>query len=150
NQNYSIFSIFLTWLPCSTNLSTTKTSPSLRYKKLSRLSLVRGTFRAQASNISIGYGGFDGREENDNQKGTLPAKDISKPEKPLIQVPYFVSIVIVLLGCALAFSLIAFAKGSPSSILKAIAKLGFTAAFTLIFVSEIGDKTFFIAALLPT
>ncbi|KAF9606733.1 hypothetical protein IFM89_028109 [Coptis chinensis] len=132
------------------NLSTTKTSPSLRYRKLSRLNLVRGTVRAQASNISIGSGGFDGREENENQKGsgTLPAKDISKPEKPLIQVPYFVSIVIVLLGCALAFSLIAFAKGSPSAILEAIAKSGFTAAFTLIFVSEIGDKTFFIAALL--
>ncbi|KAF9589935.1 hypothetical protein IFM89_029551 [Coptis chinensis] len=79
---------FFDYLPCSTNLSTTKTSPSLRYRKLSRLSLVRGTVRAQeSSNISIGPGGFDGREENDNQKGTLPAKEISKPEKPLIQVP---------------------------------------------------------------
>jgi hypothetical protein len=32
--------------------------------------------------------------------------------------------------------------------LAALAKSGFTAAFALIFVSEIGDKTFFIAALL--
>lgn len=50
------------------------------------------------------------------------------------------SIGIVLFGCALVFSLIAFAKGGPKSILAAIAKSGFTAAFSLIFVSEIGDK----------
>ena len=56
------------------------------------------------------------------------------------QVPYPLSIAIVLLGCALVFSLIAFAKGGPSSLLAAIAKSGLTAAFTLIFVSEIGDK----------
>ena len=31
---------------------------------------------------------------------------------------------------------------------RALAKSGFTAAFALIFVSELGDKTFFIAALL--
>lgn len=54
----------------------------------------------------------------------------------------------VLIGSALVFSLIMFVKGGPSSILAAIAKSGFTAAFTLISVSEIGDKTFFIAALL--
>ncbi|CAI5985554.1 unnamed protein product [Closterium sp. NIES-64] len=38
--------------------------------------------------------------------------------------------------------------GGPSSIISVFAKSGFTAAFSLIFVSEIGDKTFFIAALL--
>lgn len=56
------------------------------------------------------------------------------------QIPYPVSIASVLFGCALVFSLIAFVKGGPSSVLAAIAKSGFTAAFTLIFVSEIGDK----------
>lgn len=56
------------------------------------------------------------------------------------QIPYPVSIAFVLFGCALVFSLIAFVKGGPSSVLAAIAKSGFTAAFTLIFVSEIGDK----------
>ena len=55
-------------------------------------------------------------------------------------VPYPVSIALVLFGCGLVFSLITFLKGGPSSVLAAIAKSGFTAAFTLIFVSEIGDK----------
>jgi hypothetical protein len=60
-----------------------------------------------------------------------------------IQIPYPVSIAFVLFGCALVFSLIAFVKGGPSSVLAAIAKSGFTAAFTLIFVSEIGDKVIY-------
>jgi hypothetical protein len=49
-------------------------------------------------------------------------------------------VALVLLGCGLVFSLIAFVRGGPSTILAAIAKSGFTAAFSLIFVSEIGDK----------
>ena len=56
------------------------------------------------------------------------------------QIPYPLAIAIVLCGCALVFCLIAFIKGSPSAVLSAIAKSGFTAAFSLIFVSEIGDK----------
>lgn len=50
------------------------------------------------------------------------------------------SIALVLLGCGFVFSLIAFVKGGPTLVLAAIAKSGFTAAFSLIFVSEIGDK----------
>ncbi|XP_024385279.1 GDT1-like protein 2, chloroplastic isoform X2 [Physcomitrium patens] len=46
-------------------------------------------------------------------------------------------------GVALTLS-----KGGPAALMAAIAKSGFSAAFALIFVSEIGDKTFFIAALL--
>lgn len=61
-------------------------------------------------------------------------------KKPPEQIPYPFSIALVLFGSALVFSLIAFVKGGPSSVLAAIAKSGFTAAFTLIFVSEIGDK----------
>lgn len=56
------------------------------------------------------------------------------------RIPYPLSIALVLFGCALVFLLVAFVKGGPSSLLAAIAKSGFTAAFTLIFVSEIGDK----------
>ncbi|KAG8636849.1 hypothetical protein MANES_15G049500v8 [Manihot esculenta] len=67
--------------------------------------------------------------------------------KPPSKIPYPLSIAIVLFGCALVFSLIAFVKGGHSSILAAIAKSGLTAAFMLIFVSEIGDKTFIVAAL---
>lgn len=41
------------------------------------------------------------------------------------------------------------ASGTPLVTMKeALARSGFTAAFSLIFISEIGDKTFFIAALL--
>lgn len=112
------------------------------------LGSVCGTIRAQASNISIGSGGYGGSDDNGDPKTSAPAEHIPTPQRPLIQVPYPVSILIVLAGCALAFSLIAFIKGRPSAILEAIAKSGFTAAFSLIFVSEIGDKTFFIAALL--
>lgn len=61
-------------------------------------------------------------------------------QKPPIQLPYPLAIALVLFGCASIFSLIAFMKGGPSTLLEAIAKSGFTAAFSLIFVSEIGDK----------
>ena len=56
------------------------------------------------------------------------------------RISYPVSVVAVLLGCALVFSLIVLPKGNPSKIIAAIAKSGFAAAFSLIFVSEIGDK----------
>ncbi|XP_024515650.1 GDT1-like protein 2, chloroplastic [Selaginella moellendorffii] len=46
---------------------------------------------------------------------------------------------------AVSFTL---ASGGPAALAAAISKSGFYAAFALIFVSEIGDKTFFIAALL--
>lgn len=62
-----------------------------------------------------------------------------KPQGPF---PYSLSIALVLLSCGLVFSLITFVKGGPSSVLAAVAKSGFTAAFSLIFVSEIGDKVY--------
>lgn len=40
------------------------------------------------------------------------------------------------------------ASGGPRALVAALSRSGFAAAFSLIFVSEIGDKTFFIAALL--
>ncbi|KZV46479.1 hypothetical protein F511_10584 [Dorcoceras hygrometricum] len=55
------------------------------------------------------------------------------------RIPYPISIALVLVTCGIVFLLIAFGR-EPSSILPAIAKSGFTAAFSLIFVSEIGDK----------
>lgn len=113
--------------------------------------MVRRTITAQASNVGIGSGGYEEREENDKEKGFVNSPHIdssSNIEKLPVRIPYPLSIAIVLFGCALAFSLIAFGKGAPSLLLAAIAKSGFTAAFTLIFVSEIGDKTFFIIALL--
>ncbi|XVF38092.1 hypothetical protein REPUB_Repub20aG0068200 [Reevesia pubescens] len=138
-------------LPSFGSISKVTISPSLRCRKISRLSSTCGTFRAQASNVGIGSGGYEGRDEKEDRKSFVngpSSNSSSEVVKPPSQIPYPVSIAIVLLGCSLVFSLIAFAKGGPSSLLAAIAKSGLTAAFTLIFVSEIGDKTFFIAALL--
>ncbi|KAL5542502.1 hypothetical protein UlMin_010212 [Ulmus minor] len=136
-------------LPCCVSLSRNMISPSLRCREISRSSC--GMIRVRASNVSIGSGGYEERDENESKKvfATGSPNDSSPAiQKPPIQFPYALAIVLVLSGCALVFSLVAFAKGGPSSLLAAIAKSGFTAAFTLIFVSEIGDKTFFIAALL--
>ncbi|KAJ6713776.1 PROTEIN PAM71-HOMOLOG CHLOROPLASTIC [Salix viminalis] len=138
-------------LPCFACISRKPISTSLRCREISKLNSRFGTFRAHASNVSIGSGGYDGKEEQDNQKSFAngpPGDNLPEIVKPPSKIPYPLSIAIVLLGCALVFSLIAFVRGGPSSILAAIAKSGLTAAFTLIFVSEIGDKTFFIAALL--
>ncbi|KAF7837369.1 protein PAM71-homolog, chloroplastic [Senna tora] len=138
-------------LPCSANFSITTISPSLRCRKISRLSLTHGKIRAQASNVGIGPGDYESKKGNDSQDvfgGSQVSDNSSKIVKDPTRIPYPISIALLLSGCALVFTLIAFLKGGPSSILQAIAKSGFTAAFTLIFVSEIGDKTFFIAALL--
>ncbi|XP_031269883.1 protein PAM71-homolog, chloroplastic-like [Pistacia vera] len=138
-------------LPSCAKLSTSPLSRSLRCREISRLNSACGNVRAHASNVGLGSGGYEGREENDNQKIFVngPTSDGSSDnQKPPSRIPYPLSIAIVLFGCTLVFSLIAFVKGGPTLLLAAIAKSGFTAAFSLIFVSEIGDKTFFIAALL--
>lgn len=54
----------------------------------------------------------------------------------------------VMLYVALDMGSAAFTVHAWSRVVGAMAKSGFTAAFALIFVSELGDKTFFIAALL--
>ncbi|PKU69517.1 GDT1-like protein 2, chloroplastic [Dendrobium catenatum] len=60
--------------------------------------------------------------------------------KHLSGIQYPLSIAGVLLVCLVVFLAIAFTKGGPSAIVAGLAKSGFTAAFMLIFVSEIGDK----------
>ncbi|CAL0303151.1 unnamed protein product [Lupinus luteus] len=104
----------------------------------SRLNFAHGTFRAQASDVCFGPADDRSNNAKDNQnvfEGSSINDGSSKIAKPLNRIPYPISI-------ALVFSLIAFLKGGPSSVLAAISKSGFTAAFTLIFVSEIGDKSF--------
>ncbi|XP_022157986.1 protein PAM71-homolog, chloroplastic [Momordica charantia] len=127
-------------------------STSQRCRRVTRLSGTFGELRAHSSNVSIGSDGYKHEEEKEDQhviSSSAPAdSSSSKTEKSPNGLPYPLSIALVLFGCSLVFSLIAFVKGGPSSILAAVAKSGFTAAFSLIFVSEIGDKTFFIAALL--
>ncbi|KAK7393220.1 hypothetical protein VNO78_21759 [Psophocarpus tetragonolobus] len=140
-------------LPCSSDFTRTNIILyPLRRRQKSRLSLASGTIQVHASNISGVEPGDYGSNNEEDSHNVFERKAIddssSKVVKPPDQIPYPLSIAFVLLGCALVFSLIAFVKGGPSSVLAAIAKSGFTAAFTLIFVSEIGDKTFFIAALL--
>uniref|UniRef100_I1LAK6 GDT1 family protein n=1 Tax=Glycine max TaxID=3847 RepID=I1LAK6_SOYBN len=129
---------------CSSYFSRTTVLYPLRCRQKSRLSLARGTIRAQASNISgVEPGDYGSNTEKDGQnvfEGNVIEGSSSNVVKPPDRIPYPLSIAFVLLGCALVFSLIAFVKGGPSSVLAAIAKSGFTAAFTLIFVSEIGDK----------
>lgn len=137
--------------PSCANLSRRKFSPSLRHKEISRPSSVCGSIRAQTSNVGVGSGNYEEREDK-NKKISFndPTGDsLSNSGRTPRRIPYPLSVAIVLFGCALVFSLIASSKGVPSSsILEAISKSGLPAAFTLIFVSEIGDKTFFIAALL--
>ncbi|MED6207704.1 Protein PAM71-, chloroplastic [Stylosanthes scabra] len=141
-------------LPFCPSLSTTTTTTLslLRCRQKSRLSLAHGTIRAQASNAGIGprdYGSSSDIDSQNISQGSHineSSPKIAKPPKWIATYP--TSIALALFGCALVFSLITFLKGGPSSVLAAISKSGFTAAFTLIFVSEIGDKTFFIAALL--
>ncbi|KAK8574631.1 hypothetical protein V6N12_062321 [Hibiscus sabdariffa] len=112
--------------------------------KISRLSSTCSAFRTRASNVGFGSGGYEEREEKRIIKVLQRAWGATvhqkRKAKPSSQIPYPLSIAFVLLGCTLVLSLIAFAKGGPASLLAAIAKSGFTAAFTLIFVSEIGDK----------
>ncbi|XP_038723775.1 protein PAM71-homolog, chloroplastic isoform X2 [Tripterygium wilfordii] len=136
--------------PSRTVTSRSPISPSLRRREFPWLNLRGSVIRAEASNVGVGAGGYEGREEKEDQMSLYshPTSDNSSERKPLRQIPYPVTIALVLVGCALVFSLIAFVKGGPSAILAAISKSGLAAAFSLIFVSEIGDKTFFIAALL--
>ncbi|MED6198107.1 Protein PAM71-, chloroplastic [Stylosanthes scabra] len=139
-------------LPFCPSLSTTTTLSLLRCRQKSRLSLAHGTIRAQASNAGIGprdYGSSSDINSQNIPQGSQINESSPKIVKPPKWIaPYPTSIALALFGCALVFSLITFLKGGPSAVLAAISKSGFTAAFTLIFVSEIGDKTFFIAALL--
>ncbi|KAI4342670.1 hypothetical protein MLD38_027263 [Melastoma candidum] len=127
-------------------------SSSARWRGIQGLISRRCSLHVRSSNVSIGSSGYESRDEKEG--GDVLANSLSSSSsssaivQPRNQIPYPLSIALVLSGCALAYSLIVFGKAGPSSLLAAVAKSGFTAAFMLIFVSEIGDKTFFIAALL--
>ncbi|KAG1361450.1 putative GDT1-like protein 2, chloroplastic [Cocos nucifera] len=128
-----------------------RNSISLRYICIPRLKSIGRIIRVPASKVNIGagsYGREGEREGHSNLMDGSASETSSGSYKPLSGVRYQLSIASVLLVCTLAFSLVVFLKGGPSALVKALTKSGFTAAFTLIFVSEIGDKTFFIAALL--
>ncbi|KAI3518492.1 hypothetical protein L1887_07293 [Cichorium endivia] len=143
--------------PFFTDLSTRTTCSSSSSSSIQRRDVCKSKTQflgnrvtANAFNVGAGSGGYAGRDENENQNLSTngSTSESSSIKKLPDQIPYPVSIALILSGCALIFSIIAFGKSAPSPLLAAISKSGFTAAFTLIFVSEIGDKTFFIAALL--
>ncbi|CAL9075784.1 unnamed protein product [Musa acuminata var. zebrina] len=121
----------------------------VRYRCKSRLKPKNYGIRAQASSVGAGnYGGEREENSHSNLMDGSTSENSSKYQKSLSGVNYQLSIAGVLFVCAIAFALVVSLKGGPSALKAALAKSGFTAAFTLIFVSEIGDKTFFIAALL--
>lgn len=124
---------------------------ALQYRSVGRLKSGRSIIKAQASNVNVGAGGYEDAGTNEQRKDlTKNSASETSAQLPehLSGSRYLLSIAGILLGCALVFSLIVSFKGGPSASVAALAKSGFTAAFMLIFVSEIGDKTFFIAALL--
>uniref|UniRef100_A0A0E0MG53 GDT1 family protein n=1 Tax=Oryza punctata TaxID=4537 RepID=A0A0E0MG53_ORYPU len=118
--------------------------------RLPLLRPIRHNVRVQTSNVNVGAGSYEGGEAGSHGEhlDSSATRDSNKPTKPPSGSRYPQSIAAVLLLCALASAFIVFFKGQPSAVVAMLAKSGFTAAFTLIFVSEIGDKTFFIAALL--
>ncbi|CAD5174699.1 GDT1-like protein 2, chloroplastic isoform X1 [Musa acuminata AAA Group] len=121
----------------------------VRYRCKSRLKPKNYGIRAQASSVGAGnYGGEREENSHSNLMDGSTSENSSKYQKSLSGVNYQLSIAGVLFVSAIAFALIVSLKGGPSALIATLAKSGFTAAFTLIFVSEIGDKTFFIAALL--
>ncbi|KAK6153883.1 hypothetical protein DH2020_013522 [Rehmannia glutinosa] len=98
--------------------------------------------RTRALNVGTGSGGYEERPGNGSHSSSADAQHSaasSKIEASPDRVPYLFPTALVLCACTVVFLIVLFTKG-PSSLLPALAKSGFTAAFSLIFVSEIGDK----------
>ncbi|XP_042065141.1 protein PAM71-homolog, chloroplastic-like isoform X2 [Salvia splendens] len=127
---------------------TRSSTSSLQYREAPKDAAGSRLIRSHALNVGAGSGSYDEGQGNDSQSslGKQHTETSSKLDKSPDRIPYLFPIAVVLCSCTLAFLLILLKR--PTSILPALAKSGFTAAFSLIFVSEIGDKTFFIAALL--
>ncbi|WVZ84025.1 hypothetical protein U9M48_031107, partial [Paspalum notatum var. saurae] len=117
---------------------------------LSWMKPIRHDVRAQMSNINVGAGSYEGNGASSHGEhlDKSATRDSNKQTKPLSGSHNLQSVGAVLLLCTLATGFLVFFKGQTSAVVDMLAKSGFTAAFALIFVSEIGDKTFFIAALL--
>ncbi|KAF8666089.1 hypothetical protein HU200_053799 [Digitaria exilis] len=120
----------------------------VKYRLLSWMKPTRHDIKVQMSNVNVGAGSYGGEGHLDNSATRDSNKPMHHRTKPLSGSSYLQFIGAALLLCILAAVFFVFFKGEPSAVVSMLAKSGFTAAFTLIFVSEIGDKTFFIAALL--
>ena len=94
----------------------------------------------------------DATSAGDRSAGSEPSRDVvvtsaSSPRR----VPTGRSAIVLAVGLASAAAACYFLSAHTTlgaSVYEALSRSGFTAAFALIFVSELGDKTFFIAALL--
>lgn len=92
--------------------------------------------------------GADSTHNDDSRKFPVeePLSTDENKQKRILELTVGVA---ALIGAAtLAAAAVTWTSGGPTAFVDAVAKSGFAAAFALIFVSEIGDKTFFIAALL--
>lgn len=123
-----------------------------KYRRFNGSSIVQGSFIVKASGADFGSNIYEEDGDKNPQKkfsvdGSRSEND-SAPVKQKGSLHFTRSIVGVLIIVTVAATVLTLISGGPSSLMAAISKSGFTAAFALIFVSEIGDKTFFIAALL--
>ncbi|KAJ1270324.1 hypothetical protein BS78_06G045300 [Paspalum vaginatum] len=138
-----------TWPPHSVAAEPEQKAATVRFVKcrfLSWMKPIRHDVRAQMSNLNVGAGSYEGNGASSHGEhlDKSATRDSSKQKETLSGSP----VGAVLLLCTLATGFLVFFKGQTSAVIDMLAKSGFTAAFALIFVSEIGDKTFFIAALL--
>lgn len=116
------------------------------------LRLIQDSFRIEASNADIGTGRYEENDGNNPQEQVSVDQsqidNVSLLEKQTGRVHFIRSVAgVIVIGTAVA-AVVTLVRGGPSALMATISKSGFTAAFSLISVSEIGDKTFFIAALL--
>ncbi|XP_020585188.1 GDT1-like protein 2, chloroplastic [Phalaenopsis equestris] len=133
----------MSWLQCSARRG--------KCRCISRLKCYGSIVKVRSSNVDLGAGSYEDGSREDSPRNL--ANGSNSPASPkltsrLSRIQYPLSIAGVLLVCLAVFLAITLTMGSPPAVVAGLAKSGFTAAFTLIFVSEIGDKTFFIAALL--
>eukprot|EP00252_Welwitschia_mirabilis_P028001 TRINITY_DN9901_c0_g1_i1.p1 TRINITY_DN9901_c0_g1~~TRINITY_DN9901_c0_g1_i1.p1 ORF type:complete len:342 (-),score=73.62 TRINITY_DN9901_c0_g1_i1:408-1433(-) len=122
------------------------------FQKILGLAVTQGSIKTQASNVDFGADRCNSNNEKETESSPMIDGSQSKGVSDLMQRKEMMRFILYLAGILGVLMLAAFVAsiftGGPSAFLAAITKSGFTAAFTLIFVSEIGDKTFFIAALL--
>ncbi|CAM6129958.1 unnamed protein product [Calypogeia fissa] len=111
-----------------------------------------GTLTVKATSSRYGDAGSLSGDDRDT---TISSTEVEKATEPTPEPSKYkgslqaVGILAAVLGIASLGALgLTLSSGGPSALLSMVSKSGFPAAFALIFVSEIGDKTFFIAALL--
>lgn len=123
--------------------------------------MVRSMARARAGATRARAATASGSEGSDRETAGGDACDVDfmkrvNDEANAVTTPFALQAVVasscalaaVILYVALDLGSTAFVGNAGQKIVDAMARSGFTAAFALIFVSELGDKTFFIAALL--